>query len=101
MDHSVSQSVSKAHIREENEKDDAHMLHETLHIASTEELGDARLGGEPFEVVEVFSRSEEDDGSFGGGDAEWNKRTNEKEEKKGKRFSSEGERRARGNDSAG
>lgn len=49
---------------------DVHVLHETLHVSSTEQLGDERLGREALEIVEVLSRSEEDDRSLGRSDAE-------------------------------
>jgi hypothetical protein len=32
----------------ERERRNAHMLEKTLHVASTEKLGDERLRGEPF-----------------------------------------------------
>lgn len=45
-----------------------HMLKETLHITHPQQLGDEWIGSESFEIVEAFSRSQEDDGRLGGCD---------------------------------
>lgn len=70
----VSLCILEFRALSEGKGEDEHMLHQSLHVSSTEQLGDERLRREPLKIVEVLSSSEEDDGSLGGGDAEWRER---------------------------
>ena len=65
----------KENENERDAKESSHVFHESLHISSTEQLGDERLRREPLEIVQVLSGTEEDDGCLGGRDAVYAKKS--------------------------